>query len=418
MTIRRVAITGLGIVSPLGNTPDAFFAALMAGTSGIRRMQADFADRLDTRIAAQAEFDALQHFGKHKASSLDRVSQFALFAAGQALADAGLDLAQEDASRIGVYLGTGMGGAASVEEGYARLYRDQAERLKPFTVLMAMNNAAASAIALEYGLTGSNLTFSTACSSSGVAIGEAFHQVRHGYADVMLAGGAEALLTFGTIKAWEALRAMATEDENDPGATCKPFAANRNGLVLGEGAAILVLEDLERARARGATIHAEISGYGSGNDSAHITQPSPEGQARAMRAALQCSGLQPQEIGYINAHGTGTPLNDPAETEAVKLAFGEHAYSVPVSSTKSMHGHLMGATSAVELVACVKALEQQALPPTINLHQPDPKCDLDYIPNVGRSGVAVKHIMSNSFAFGGTAAVLIISQEEAHASGV
>ena len=410
MTVRRVAVTGLGIISPLGNTADEFFSNLMAGKSGIRHLKADFADRLDTKIAAQAEFDALQHFGKHKASSLDRVSQFALYAAGQAITDAGLDLEQEDKNRIGIYLGTGMGGAASVEEGYVRLYRDGAERLKPFTVLMAMNNAAASAIALEYGLTGSNLTFSTACSSSSVSIGEAFQQVRHGYADVMLAGGAEALLTFGTIKAWEALRAMASEDPEDPAASCKPFSANRTGLVLGEGAAIVILEDMERAVARGATIHAEVTGYGSGNDSSHITQPSPEGQARAMRAALDCAGLKPQDIGYINAHGTATPLNDSAETAAIKLVFGEGAPGIPVSSTKSMHGHLMGATAAVEFIACIMALKQQALPPTINLHQPDPKCDLDYIPNVGRRGVSVRHVMSNSFAFGGTSGVLIASQ--------
>jgi len=410
MTVRRVAVTGLGIISPLGNTADEFFSNLMAGKSGIRHLKADFADRLDTKIAAQAEFDALQHFGKHKASSLDRVSQFALYAAGQAITDAGLDLEQEDKNRIGIYLGTGMGGAASVEEGYVRLYRDGAERLKPFTVLMAMNNAAASAIALEYGLTGSNLTFSTACSSSSVSIGEAFQQVRHGYADVMLAGGAEALLTFGTIKAWEALRAMAAEDPEDPAASCKPFSANRTGLVLGEGAAIVILEDMERAMARGATIHAEITGYGSGNDSSHITQPSPEGQARAMRAAIDCAGLKPQDIGYINAHGTATPLNDSAETAAIKLVFGEGASGIPVSSTKSMHGHLMGATAAVEFIACIMALKQQALPPTINLHQPDPKCDLDYIPNVGRRGVSVRHVMSNSFAFGGTSGVLIASQ--------
>jgi 3-oxoacyl-[acyl-carrier-protein] synthase II len=409
---RRVAITGLGIVSPLGNTPDAFFDALMAGKSGIRRIEADFADRLDTKIAAQAAFDPLQHFTKHKASSLDRVSQFAVYAAGEAIRDAGLDMERADKSRMGVYLGTGMGGAASIEEGYIRLYRDAAERLKPFTVLMAMNNAAASQIGLEYGLTGANLTYSTACSSSGIAIGEAFHQVRHGYADVMLAGGAEALLTFGTIKAWEALRALAQEDKDHPAASCKPFSADRTGLVLGEGAAILVLEDLELAKLRGAHIYAELTGYGSGNDSSHITQPSPEGQAAAMRAALHCAGLIPSEIGYINAHGTGTPLNDPAETAAIKLVFGEHAPQVPVSSTKSMHGHLMGATSAVEFVACVKALTEGAIPPTMNLRNPDPACDLDYVPNVGRRGLDLRHVMCNSFAFGGTSGVLIASRAD------
>lgn len=409
---RRVAITGLGLVSPLGNSPGVFFDNLMAGKSGIRRMQADFVDRLDTKIAAQAEFDPLQHFTKHKASSLDRVSQFALYAAGQALGDAGLDLEQVDKSRIGVYLGTGMGGAASVEEGYIRLYRDAAERLKPFTVLMAMNNAAASQIGLEYGLSGANLTYSTACSSSAIAIGEAFHQVRHGYADVMLAGGAEALLTFGTIKAWEALRAMASEDPDDAAASCKPFSADRSGLVLGEGAAIIVLEDLELAKLRGARIYAELTGYGSGNDSSHITQPSPAGQAAAMRAALHCAGLIPSEIGYINAHGTGTPLNDPAETAAIKLVFGEQAPRIPVSSTKSMHGHLMGATAAVEFVAGVLALTHGAVPPTINLHHPDPACDLDYVPHAGRTGLALRHVMSNSFAFGGTSGVLIASKTD------
>jgi len=412
MDPRRVAVTGLGIVSPLGNTPDDFFSALMAGKSGVRHLQADFVDRLDTKIAAQVEFDPLQHFAKNRAATLDRVSQFALFAASQAIKDSGLDMEHADKSRMGVHLGTGMGGAASVEEGYIRLYRDNLDRLKPFTVLMAMNNAAASQIGMEYGLTGANLTYSTACSSSSVAIGEAFHQVRHGYADVMLAGGAEALLTFGTIKAWEALRALASEDKNDPGASCKPFAGNRTGLVLGEGAAIVVLEDMELAKLRGARIYAELTGYGSGNDSSHITQPSPEGQARAMHAALHCAGLVPSEIGYINAHGTATPLNDPAESAAIKLVFGEHAPRVPVSSTKSMHGHLMGATAAVEFVACVKALCEQALPPTINLHVPDPKCDLDYIPNVGRTGVDVRHVMSNSFAFGGTSGVLIASRPQ------
>lgn len=408
MTVRRVAVTGIGIVSPLGNTPDEFFSGLMAGKSGIRRLCADFVDRLDTKIAAQAEFDPLLHFSKHKAAGLDRVSQFALYAASQAIADARLDMSVQDKSRMGIYLGTGMGSAASVEEGYIRLYRDEAERLKPFTVLMAMNNAAASAIGLEYGLTGSNLTFSTACSSSSVSIGEAFQQVRHGSADVMLAGGAEALLTFGTIKAWEALRALASEDPNDPGASCKPFAADRTGLVLGEGAAIVVLEDMAHAIARGATIHAELTGYGSGNDSSHITQPSPARQAAAIRGALNCAGLKPEDIGYINAHGTATPLNDPAETAAIKLVFGEHASRIPISSTKSMHGHLMGATAAVEFVACIRALELGAIPPTINLHKPDPKCDLDYVPNTGRTSVAsLKNIMSNSFAFGGTSGVLI-----------
>lgn len=407
--MRRVVVTGLGAITPLGNQPEEFFANLMAGKSGVRRMQSELIDQLDTKIAAWVEFDAIAHFGKHKASSLDRVSQFSLYAATQAIENAGLDMASIDKASMGVYLGTGMGGAASVEEGYIRLYRDNASRLKPFTVLMAMNNAAASAIGLEYKLTGPNLTFSTACSSSSIAIGEAYRQIRHGYADVMLAGGAEALLTFGTIKAWEALRTLASEDDKDAGASCKPFAGDRTGLVLGEGAGIVVLEEMESAIARGATIYAEITGFGSANDSSHITQPSADGQALAMRTALSCAGLQPSDIGYINAHGTGTGLNDPVETAAIKQVFGEQAMQTPVSSTKSMHGHLMGATSAIEFIACVMALKHQSIPPTINLHVPDPQCDLDYVPNQGRTKVALTNVMSNSFAFGGTSGVLIAS---------
>jgi 3-oxoacyl-[acyl-carrier-protein] synthase II len=403
--MRRVAVTGLGLVSPLGHTPAVLFDNLMAGKSGIRRIEADFADRLETRIAASIpDFDPMAHFPKSKANSLDRVTQFALVAAQQALADAGLDLDAEARDRIGVYLGTGMGGAASVEEGYVRLYRDNLNRLKPYTVLMAMNNAAGSQIALDHGLTGPSMTFSTACSSSTVAIGEANRLIRHGYADVMLAGGSEALLTYGTIKAWEALRTLAAEDPENPAASSKPFSANRSGLVLGEGAAIVVLEEYERAVTRGAHIYGEIIGYGSSNDSSHITQPSAEGQARAMRLALGEANIAPDAVDYINAHGTATKLNDATESAAIKQVFGTR---VPVSSTKSMHGHLMGAAGAVEFAVCMMALEKQALPPTAHLDQPDPECDLDYIPHVGRSNIPVRTVMSNSFAFGGTSGVLI-----------
>ncbi len=408
--MRRVAITGIGIVSPLGNTPALFFENLMAGKSGVRRLETDFAERLDVKIAAPADFDALQHFTKHKASGLDRVSHLALYSANQAIADSKLDLEQADKSRIGVYLGTGMGGAAASEEGYIRLYRDNAERLKPFTVLMAMNSAAASQIGLVHGLSGPNLTYSTACSSSSVAIGEAFRQIRHGYADVMLAGGSEALLTYATIRAWEALRTLAKEDENDPSASCKPFSIDRNGLVLGEGAAMVLMEDMDSALARGAKIYAELTGYGCANDCSHITSPTIEGQSNVMRAALASTNLRPEDIGYINAHGTATALNDAVETAAIKAVFGDHAYQLAVSSTKSAHGHLMGAAGAVEFIAALMALEQQAVPPTINLKNPDPACDLDYVPNLGRTGVVLRHVMSNSFAFGGTGGVLIASK--------
>lgn len=405
MTVRRVAVTGLGVLSPVGNDPKTFFANLMAGKSGIKRMETEFVDSLDCKIAAYInDYEPLDHFVKNKAATMDRVTQFAVSASQQAINDAGLNLETEDLERFGVYLGTGMGGAASIEEGYIRLYKEQARRLKPFTVLMAMNNAASAQVALDFGITGPDLTFCTACSSSSVAIGEAVKQIRHGYTDVMLAGGSEALLTFGTIKAWEALRTLADEDKANPSASCKPFSANRSGLVLGEGAGMVVLEDMDRAIARGAKIYAEVIGYGSSNDSTHITQPSVEGQARAMRKALADANINTDQLDYINAHGTGTKLNDITETNAIKQVCGN---KIPVSSTKSMHGHLMGAAGAVEFVACMMAIQEQALPPTAHLVEPDPECDLDYVPNLGRHQVNVNTIMSNSFAFGGTSGVLI-----------
>jgi 3-oxoacyl-[acyl-carrier-protein] synthase II len=405
MTVRRVAVTGLGVLSPVGNDPKTFFSNLMAGKSGIKRIQTDFVDSLDCKIAAYInDYEPLDHFVKNKAATMDRVTQFAVSASQQAINDAGLNLENEDLERFGVYLGTGMGGAASIEEGYLRLYKEQARRLKPFTVLMAMNNAASAQVALDFGITGPDLTFCTACSSSSVAIGEAVRQIRHGYTDVMLAGGSEALLTFGTIKAWEALRTLADEDEVNPSASCKPFSGNRSGLVLGEGAGMVILEDMDRAIARGAKIYAEVIGYGSSNDSTHITQPSVDGQSRAMRKALAEANISADQLDYINAHGTGTKLNDITETNAIKQVCGN---KIPVSSTKSMHGHLMGAAGAVEFVACMMAIQEQALPPTAHLLEPDPECDLDYVPNIGRKNVKVDTIMSNSFAFGGTSGVLI-----------
>ncbi len=408
MGLQRVVVTGIGTISPLGHDAETHFSSLIAGKSGVRYLDYDFVDKLDCKIAAPVTgFDPLAHFVKNKAATIDRVTQFSLVAAQQAITDSGLNLEQENRERIGIYLGTGMGGAASIEEGYVRLYRDNANRLKPFTVLMAMNNAAASQIALDFNLLGPNFTYCTACSSSTVAIGEAWRLIRTGEADAMLAGGAEALLTFGTIKAWEALRTLANEDPKDVSKSCKPFSKNRSGLVLGEGAAIVVLESLERAQARGAKIYGEIIGYASGNDSDHITKPSAEGQARAIKAALRSADIAPQEVDYINAHGTGTVLNDATETAAIKLSFGEAAQKVAVSSTKSLHGHLMGATGAVEFVTCLLAMKHQALPPTANLDEPDPACDLDYVANVARTGVKVDTVMSTSFAFGGTSGVLV-----------
>ena len=403
--MRRVAVTGLGVVSPLGNDVEAFFDSLVRGRSGVRRLEGRFPERMICRVGAPVSFDGAAHFPNAKLRMLDRVSQFALAAASQCLRDSRLEVASVDRSRAGVFVGTGMGGAESADDGYFTLYGEKSDRLKPFTVLLAMANAPASWIGLEHGLTGPNLTFSTACSSSTVAIGEAARRIATGEVDVAIAGGAEACLNFGTIKAWEALKTLATEDPDDPSASCKPFAKNRTGLVLGEGAAMLVLESADLAAARGARSYGEVAGYGLTTDAGHITRPSVEGQASAMRKALESAGLDPAEIGYINAHGTGTQANDPVETAAIKQVFGEHAYRVPVSSTKSMHGHLLGAAGALEFVAALLAMDRGVIPPTINLKVPDPECDLDYVPEA-RTG-DFRAVASNSFAFGGTNAVLI-----------
>jgi len=404
--MKRVAVTGMGVVAPCGNDPDEFFASLVAGRSGIGVLPHASA-RLTTRIAAAAAFDASTHFPAPRLRMLDRVSQLALVATKQALQSAALELNDEERAATGVFLGTGMGGASTTDDGYSTLYQESSDRIKPYTVLMAMNNAAASWIGIEHRLSGPNLTFSTACSSSAVAIGEAWLRIRSGAAPVMLAGGAEAPLTLGTLKAWEALKTLATEDPVDPSASCKPFSKDRSGLVLGEGAAVLVLEDWERAVARGATVYGEISGYGLSTDGAHITRATVVGQARAMQLALDSAAVPADSIAYINAHGTATLQNDAVETAAIRRVFGARADRVAVSSSKSMHGHLLGAAGAVELVATLLAARTGTIPPTLNLRVPDPECDLDYVPNVARCDQDVELAMTNSFAFGGTNAVLI-----------
>jgi 3-oxoacyl-[acyl-carrier-protein] synthase II len=340
---------------------------------------------------------------------LDRVSQLALVAARQAIGDARLDLAAADRERVGVFIGTGMGGAQTTDEGYLSLYRDGCERVKPFSILMGMTNAPAAWIGIEYDLSGPNLTYSTACSSSGVAIGEAWLRLRRGEIDIAVTGGSEAPLAYGAMKAWEALHTLASEDVSDPSASCKPFAANRSGLVLGEGAAILVLEDWNRALGRGAAIHGEILGYGLSTDASHITRPTVGGQAATMRAALRSGDIAADTIDTINAHGTGTQANDSVETAAIKEVFGERAYRVPVSATKAIHGHLLGAAGALELGLSLLALQQDVLLPTMHLDVPAADCDLDYVPKLARRGTGARTVMSSSFAFGGTNAVLIAS---------
>jgi beta-ketoacyl-acyl-carrier-protein synthase II len=405
--VRRVAITGLGVVSPLGNDPASFFDGLSRGRSGVRRLETRFHERLLSPVGAPVDIDVASHFAAPRLRMLDRVSQLALIASTQAVKAAGDVFAGIDLQRAGVFIGTGMGGSQTTDDGYYTLYGESSDRVKPFSVLMAMNNAAAAWIGLEHGLTGPNLTYSTACSSSAVAIGEAARRIARDETDVMIAGGAEAPLTFGTLKAWDALKTLATVDAQDPSASCKPFSKDRSGLVLGEGAAMLVLESWERALARGATILGELAGYGLATDASHITRPSVDGQALAMGLALADAKLRPADIDYINAHGTGTQANDSVETAALKQVFGGDAARIPVSSTKSMHGHLLGAAGALELVASLLAMRGALLPPTLHLRNPDPDCDLDYVPDKARSVAPPRAIMSNSFAFGGTNAVLI-----------
>ncbi|HEX4781602.1 MAG TPA: beta-ketoacyl-[acyl-carrier-protein] synthase family protein, partial [Usitatibacter sp.] len=397
----------MGVVSPRGTGTPAFAEALTAGRSGVRRLEMETPRPLATRIGAPvAGFDAASRFPAARSRMLDRVSQLALTAANEAVASSCGALEGADPTAGGVFVGTGMGGAQSTDDNYRTLYAEQSDRVKPFSVLLAMSNAPCAWIALEHGLSGPSISYSSACASSAVAIGEAYRRVASGECVVAIAGGAEAPLTFGTIRAWEALRTLAAEDPADPSASCKPFARDRSGLVLGEGAAMLVLEDRERALARGASIVAEIVGYGVCTDTSHITRPSVAAQARAMRLALEGAGLDPAQVGYVNAHGTGTEANDGVETAAIREALGSHAGRTPVSSTKSMHGHLLGAAGAMELVAALLALRSHVLPPTMHLANPDPACDLDYVANASRRVSPFEAVLSNSFAFGGTNAVL------------
>jgi 3-oxoacyl-[acyl-carrier-protein] synthase II len=405
--MRRVAVTGLGVISPLGSSAEDVLANATAGRSAIRRLNETWCKRLVSPLAACVTFNGEEHFATPKLRMLDRVSQFAVVAARQAIEDARLDITSVDRQRMGVFLGTGMGGSQTSDDGYHTLYAEQSDRLKPFTILMGMTNAPAAWIGIEYGVTGPNLTYSTACSSSAVSIGEAWLRLRNGDLDVALAGGAEAPLSFGALKAWEALHTLASEDPTDPSTSCKPFSKNRSGMVLGEGAAIVVLEDWERASKRGATIHGELIGYGVVTDASHITRPTVGGQAAAMHAALQAAACAPASIDAINAHGTGTQANDAVETAAIKVVFGKDAYRIPISATKAIHGHLLGASGALEFVLAVLAMQRDVLLPTMHLELAAEDCDLDYVPNCARHDVQTNTVMSSSFAFGGTNAVLV-----------
>ena len=405
--MRRVALTGWGVISPWADGVEGLTEAVFAGRSAIRALS----ERSDTgwpdRTAAWIDhFLPRAHFSPAQLATLDRTSQFAVVAGRDALQMAALP-EDIDLTRCGVHVGTGMGSAGTAQEGFLRFYGPPPGRLKPLTVPTGMHNAAAAHIALDTGFMGANLTYCCACASAAVAIGEAMRRIRYGEADVMLCGGAEALLYPSVVHAWDALRTLADKDAAAPERSCKPFDARRSGLVLGEGACFFVLEDWEHAEARGAEILAELVGFATGSDSEHLTRPSVAGQARAMRAALQDAHLKPEQVGYINAHGTATHANDGAEAAAIRDVFGDHAPRLPVSSTKAVHGHLMGAAAAIELLIAIQALRRQEVPPTAHLQVVDAECALDHVIGAARPTPGLQVAMSNSFAFGGTTGVLI-----------
>ena len=404
----RVAVSGIGVVSPLGDTLAAVYEQAVAGRSGVHRLETAFSHRLVAPLAATARFHGTAHFEPPKLRMLDRVSQFALVCAHQAVDAAADPLSGLDRSRAGVFVGTGMAGTLTSDDGYQTLYGEASDRIKPYTVLMGMHNAPAGWIGIEHALRGPNLTYSTACSSSAVAIGEAWRRVAAGELDLALAGGSEAPLSFGSLKAWEALHTLAAIDAADPSASCKPFSKDRSGMVLGEGAAMLVLEPWDRAVARGVRPLGEVIGYGLATDAAHITRPSVEGQAVALQAALESAGLSVDAVDAINAHGTGTQANDPVETAAIKTVFGKRAQTIPVSATKAVHGHLLGAAGALECVLSLLAMQHGVALPTMHRALPDPACDVDCVPNVARRGLDIRTMLSSSFAFGGTNAVLAL----------
>jgi len=399
--MRRVVITGAGAISALGRTAAEFVDSLRAGRSGIGPIRS--ADCSQVRFQNGAEVPGYCHtpwFDDRRADFMDRFAQFAVIAAREAVGCAGIEWTPELRESAAIVTGSCVGGQSTEDIGFVEVYKKGNNRVHPLTIPKTMANAGASHISMEFGITGPSFTISTACSSAGHAIGQAFAMVRSGMTDLAITGGSEAPFSFGILKAWEAMRVVSPD-------TCRPFCKDRRGMVLGEGAAMFVIEPLEAALARGAHIHAEIAGFGMSADACHITQPSAEGAARAMRAALRDAAIAPEAIGYINAHGTATPANDPTEAAAIRGVFGAHADRLPVSSTKSMHGHALGAAGAIECLAAVSALRHGFLPPTANFTGPDPECDLDVVPNTSRPA-DIEWAMSNSFAFGGLNAVLVL----------
>lgn len=408
----RVVITGMGVVQSLGFGVENFWSAIKEGKCGISTITRFDPTNYDCKIAAEIkDFEPTDYIDKKEAKRMDLFTQYAMVAAKMAMEMSGLNLENEDRFRAGVIVGSGIGGIQTLEDQHLALTNKGPGRVSPFFIPMMIANMASGRIAIEYGLQGFNECVITACATGNNAIGDAFKVIQRGDADIMVAGGAEAAITPLSIAGFCSNKALSTNE--DPLTACRPFDADRDGFIMGEGAGILVLEELEHAQKRGTAIYGEVIGYGCTNDAHHITAPHPEGLGgiRSMQMAIKDAGIKPEEIGYVNAHGTSTPLNDPGETKIIKGTFGDYAYKLPVSSTKSMTGHLLGAAGAVEAIITAMALKEGFIPPTINYKTPDPECDLDYVPNKGRNA-DIKYALSNALGFGGHNAALILKKYE------
>ena len=399
--MRRVVVTGIGVISSAGRTREEFLASLRTGKSGISAIEN--IDMLDVRFRNGGEikgYNALDYFVPKDADMMDRFAQLAVVAAREAVNQSGLEWTPDLKETAAIITGSCIGGQATEDQGFWDVYKMGKPRVHPMTIPKTMANAGASGISLEFGITGPAFTIATACASSAHAIGLAFQMVRGGVCDFAITGGSEAPFSYGLLKAWEAMRVVSPS-------ACRPFSKDRTGMILGEAGAMLTIETLEHALARGAQPLAEIVGFGMSSDAHHITQPSSEGPAKAIRLALKDAGLAPEAIHYVNAHGTGTSVNDATETKALHLAFGDHAKKLAISSTKSMHGHTLGAAGAIETIAAILGMTNGFVPPTINYNERDPECDLDYTPNIARN-LEFEYAISNSFAFGGLNAVLAL----------
>ena len=411
---KRVAVTGLGAITPIGTGKDNFWSALIAGKNGIGRITRFNPDDISVKIAGEVpDFEPTQYIDKKELKRMDRYTQFALATTKLAIEDSKLDINAIDSDRAGVFIGTGIGGMETLHNQYEKVFTKGASRISPFFIPMAITNMAAGNVAIAFNLRGACECIVTACASGTNAIGDAFHLIQRGDADIMLAGGTEAAISPAGVAGFAAMKALCADHNDDPAHASRPFDKNRSGFIMGEGAGIILLEELEHAKNRGAHIYAEIVGYGRNDDAYHITTPAPGGitQAKCMKLALDDAGLKPEDISYVNAHGTSTQFNDKGETEAIKNLFGEHAYKIPVSSTKSMTGHMLGAAGGVEAVATVLSVENNIVHPTINYETPDEGLDLNYVPNVAQK-CEVNAAISNSFGFGGHNACVVFKKFE------